>query len=149
VTETKGPPFTLPPLPVDRYEVEWYEVDLTLYTVTPCRGVYHVNSSWEEVMGERRPGERPGVPFVNHWQIFRNGRFTGRTRDGWLEPWLVYDWSNDYGTRKSARGALRKAIWERIQRLDEELAELHRTREVLDEEAWNEWEETHPEAKEP
>ena len=145
----KTPPFTLPKDPVDRYEVRWYEVDTNLYTIRECRAVYHVHSSWRAVVGDNGD-TREGAPFVNEWQIFRAAKgcpesFTGRSRHGWHEAWEFADWSNDYATRSAARQALRKAIFRDIERAQEELEDLQRQKDELDEEAWNEWEKANPE----
>jgi hypothetical protein len=142
-----GPPFTLPEEPIDRYEARWYSVDAHLFTITECRAVYHVKSTWEAVMdGVDSRGAPPqtGADFVDQWQLFQAGRFTGRAI-GWGWSSDKYDWTNDYPTRQAARGALRKLLFQAIESRQAELTDLHKKLGALDDEAWQEWERAHPE----
>ena len=96
------PPFVLPKKPIDRHEVSFYVVNH--YHDDPridhVRYVYHVNSTWAEVCPDRA-GDR-GVAFVNHWQVFTNGNFVARTRDGW-DVFSSQDWTTARATYAEAK----------------------------------------------
>ena len=101
------PPFTLPEKPVDKYRIEYYRI--SGYSNNPfivhVSCVYHVNSTWLEVCPDRAGKDRKGADFVNHWQVFTDGDFTGRTRDGWdavLHGYL----GETFETYEEAKGCL-------------------------------------------
>ena len=115
--------------PVDRYVVEYW----TLTSCSSCylrvqhyRFVYHVNSTWKEVVG-RDDDDLTGAHFVNHWQVFLDGRFTGRTLDGWVER-LGLDFGDDCGTiywaRDFAEAERRRRICIEVERLGREWSRL-------------------------
>jgi len=98
------PPFILPALPIDKYEVRYFGVErhLGLAVVREFRCVYHVNSTWAEVCPNE--ASRNGAPFVNHWQVFTDGQFTGRTSDGWdaILQRGGYGWEEFFATQQEA-----------------------------------------------
>lgn len=120
--------FKIPEGPIDRYRVTLYQIrglDSLVDPIAKVEFVYYVNASWLEV----QPGEtdRPGVPFVNHWGVFEDGRLVGRTNDGWtalLEA--KQDWSNYFATYEAAKVELIDRGVNRIKRLRQELKKTQR-----------------------
>lgn len=102
MNDVAKPAFTLPDEPVDRYEVRIFHVELQSgrAIVSAVRYVYHVNSTWADVCPDRR-GER-GADFVNHWQCFSDGEFTGRSNDGWRAIERIARWEGSFATREEA-----------------------------------------------
>lgn len=117
---------TLPKEPVDRFEIKYWSYDGD--RIIETRIVYHVNTKWADLY----PDDSRGVDFVNHWQIFHNGNFSGRTHDGWEQP-LRWTFAHDYATRKEAVQALvlrlkltAKNSEERLSDLKEKIAEYEK-----------------------
>lgn len=109
----KSAPFKLPAKPVDGFTVEYWSIASSSMQAVHYKCVYHVNASWQSVC----PGDKlDGAPFVNDWQIFENGRFSGRNV-GWAEAFDHYSWEYSYATRDEANKALIKYLHERAQRL--------------------------------
>lgn len=74
----KRRPFDLPKDPVDKHEVRWWSVlFVDVPEVIAHRAIYHVNPTWDEVIGDDGFG-RNGVAFVDQWQVFRGEHFVGR-----------------------------------------------------------------------
>ena len=99
----KHAPCKLPEKPVDRYEIRWWTVEsYDVPTVVSHRAVYYINATWKEVVGDD-DHRRPGVAFVNNWQIFRGDHFTGRN-----VGWSTDDWhwhEDDHATLAAAQAA--------------------------------------------
>lgn len=125
-------PFELPDEPVDKYRVEWWT--LNVQGVQAHHAIYHVNSTWEEICPD---DERPGAPFINHWQLFTNGHFDGRSVDGWTKAlgFLVTPWNRieNYTTRAEAEKAHRKILNKEIEIAQERIAEAEAKLAKLDE----------------
>jgi len=118
-------PFTLPTEPIDQYEVFWWRVETygDIPAIVESRAVYHASASWFDVTGD--PDQREGAPFIKQWQIFRNGRFSGRGHDhscpagdGW-NYWENFDWSRSYATRPEANIAAQMLACDLLSTLDE------------------------------
>lgn len=119
-------PFELPDEPVDQYRIDWWELDLNYEELILDYGalvhyhvIYHVNSPWDDFCGDTQV---KGADFVNQWQLFRDGRFIGRTLNGWGNDILrVCDGRTSYTTLAAALGALRVELRRRIERCQAEL----------------------------
>ena len=117
------PPFTLPDEPIDRHRVEYYRIsgyhdDPRIVRI--CL-VYHVNSAWLEVCPDRN--DRDGANFVNHWQVFSDGDFTGRTRDGW-DVVLAGPWDETFKTYEEARAFLLGCLTRSLEDAREKVREI-------------------------
>src|SRR5260370_38157882 len=111
--DKKRTPFKLPKEPVDKYEIRWWTVEpLDIPTVIPHRAIYHINSTWKEIVGDDknrrdRPcaaSAIPGVDFVDNWQLFRRDRFIGRN-----VGWSIDDWNWSDRDHLSVESASAKA----------------------------------------
>lgn len=113
------PPFTLPAEPCDRYQVTWFRAYYDGYNnhlpprIEHFRAVYHANTKWKDI--DERSG---GADFVDQWQIFANGAFSGRSNPGWAAFTKgIYNWSECFATQAEAEAYL-------IERMREETAYL-------------------------
>lgn len=70
----------LPKSPVDQHQIEWWEVDSIgdNISIRPMAAVYHANTPWAAIKYHRTDG----ADFVDQWQVFSRGQFTGRMQ-GW------------------------------------------------------------------
>ncbi len=123
-------PFTLPSKPIDRHRVEYYRI--SGYHDAPrivhmCL-VYHVNSTWLEVCPDR--SDRNGADFVNHWQVFADGEFTGRTRDGW-DVVLAGSWDETFKTYEEAKAYLLTLLEQWLESAREKVCEIEQRIEAL------------------
>lgn len=104
----------LPSTPVDRFELRrWYIDALADEPIIPMRYVYHVDATWEEVVG---PEERAGAPFTDEWQVFRNDQFIGRI-DGWNEVLKYSEQPRFFRSERAAELAAVDALGVRVQHL--------------------------------
>jgi hypothetical protein len=69
---------TLPATLTDQYKIEWWTVDThgDCAEILEHWAIYHVNTKWMDLYPS--DGRPSGVDFENHWQIFREGRFSRR-----------------------------------------------------------------------
>ncbi len=109
----------LPQEPVDRFKLQWWVIGRE--GVYPCEAIYYVNASWAEVCPD--DVDRRGAPFVNQWQVIRDGCFTGRN-DDWCGRWLRDPWPNCFDSEESAKEGARQKCIERIAQLEEEIADV-------------------------
>lgn len=72
----------MPDEPVDRFELRWWTIDEG--KLIRNRAVYHVNTPWGEACPDGADFFGDRADFVDHWQLFHDGRYAGRTADGWL-----------------------------------------------------------------
>lgn len=122
---------TLPEEAVDRHEVRWFTHSVS-YGVTEHRAVYHVSTPWGEAEQTADCGQ-DGVDFVDHWQIFINGRFTGRSNSGW-EAILACVPDEPITDPGEAGVEHRVALRRRIRLLEDELATMRRRLRVTSDE---------------
>lgn len=109
---------TLPKEPVDQYEIKYWSYDGD--RIIESRFVYHVNTKWNDLYPE---DSYWGADFVNHWQIFHNGNFEGRTNIGWEQP-LRWKFEYNYATRKEAVQALVLRLRLSASNMEERLSDL-------------------------
>lgn len=88
----------LPKQPVDEFEVTYFTIQHK--RVQEMRLLYHVNKKWDGTPG--------GVDFVDVWQVFVDGYFSGRMV-GWLAP-LRRERECDFATRDEAVTALKQLL---------------------------------------
>jgi hypothetical protein len=117
--KTAKPPFSLPSEPVDQHEVKWWEVTVRsgIPTVVGSRALYHVRTRWIHLY------EGSGVDFVDCWQMFPGGHFSGRNL-GW-STWVErQDWNRCYGTEAEAKEHAARWCREILADNEREAAEL-------------------------
>jgi hypothetical protein len=106
----------IPENPVDKLILRWWT--LGDYDVIPHHAVYHVNTKWNDLY----PDSRPGADFEDQWQIFYDGRFSGRSNQGW-KAMEAGDWSRCFSTEVEARQVLCDRLRERIVHLKDEIVD--------------------------
>lgn len=116
--------FRLPKIPVNGYELRYFVADGAY--VNEVRLLYHVNSKWSDVSGDKGRG----VDLVDQWQVITDGRFTGRI-NGWSTP-VAAKIRNAFTSRTAAISAVKDRLERRAQGHEEQARELRaRILEVL------------------
>jgi len=110
------PLFTLPAEPVDRYTIEWWEVNNDHGVPRIFRHAlrYHVNSPFASVADAATVARGAGAPIIDQWLCFTRYRdtdapwswadVTGRTTGGWREAFCL-DRRRAFATRAGAIAA--------------------------------------------
>lgn len=112
----------LPEQPIDGYEVQYFSI--REQSVQQITLKYHVNSKWDDVCKDRG-----GVDFVDQWQVFTDGHFSGRM-EGWLTP-STRNHVDHFESRLDAVIALKQHFTNRAKSHEERAAEYRRkAREV-------------------
>lgn len=115
---------TLPDKPVDGFTITYWTTD-SRFGITERQLVYYVNRTWQQLFP--KDTGRPGVPFVNHWGVYEEGRLKGRTMDGWAEPvrhMLNPEHQRVFFRVEEAEADFVRVARERLERLAEEAREL-------------------------
>lgn len=110
----------LPEQPVDEFEVRYFTIRSR--RVQELRLLYHVNKKWD--------GTRGGVDFVDDWQVFVDGYFSGRM-GGWLTPSSQGERECDFATRDEAVSALKQLLEGLAQQADERAREYREQAEQI------------------
>jgi hypothetical protein len=123
------PPFTIPADPIDGHEVAYFQVLGTWEDpyVSHVRCVYHVNTPWAVVFPDR---EREfGRAFEDEWQVFADGRTSGRTGSGWkavLRKGDGFDWSVCFATFEEAKACALRQLAGCLASAKEKVADIER-----------------------
>lgn len=114
---TSKPPFTLPDVAVDLYEVKWFELESFAdhVAIRSFRAIYHVNRKWSDLYPDNDEGQGPGADFVDHWQLFDGDRFCGRSHQGWEAVLRADEWNNVFGTIEEAKAAAVTLLLKKIE----------------------------------
>lgn len=103
----------LPAEPVDGFELTYFSISTD--RVQEIRLKYHSNTKWSDV------GVGHGANFVDQWQVFTDGYFSGRF-EGWAIPTtLIHQYH--FAERKDAVDALKRELEQRAQQADERARE--------------------------
>ena len=111
---SKPRPFDLPAKRTDGHRVDWWVVGT--FGIRHRHAIYHVDTKWDDLF----PTDPGGTDLVNHWQLFDNDNFNGRTSDGWTAAWKLFDWRDSHPTECAALRAHMARVQKHIAWLQKE-----------------------------